>query len=152
MVTACAAVVTGFVCSKRAPVVSASSTEPASWPADTLPGHLYRTGATDLPVRVGFPFPLSPTADPLVWNYHPGYPAEHTPPSYRIHFAEPPRLPPAGQPIVITGFALFEPDTLRRINGLPGVALVRAARLAPATLAAPDAHDLPGPSVPADRP
>lgn len=104
------------------------STPPAvqPWPVGDLPKHLYRSGQTGLRVRVAFQMPLQPTADPLVFLYHPGWPPRTIPPTYRVHFDSPPTLP-AGAVVVEGTAERIEPDDTRRLNGVPGLLVLRGA-------------------------
>lgn len=113
--------------------------EPAgvrSWPVADLPRHVYRTGATGQRVRVTFPLPLQPTADPLVWHYHPGHPPKIAPPTYRVHFQTIEQaLTVSGDTVAVVVEGTVEgiaPDLVRRVSGVPGVLVLRGAvRVAP---------------------
>ncbi len=95
------------------------------WPTADLPKHVWRTRYSGR-VRVTFQFPLAPTADPRVFLYHPGHPAKVAPPTYRVHFAEPPSLPTGA--VLVEGTAEpIAPDLVRRTNGVPGVLVLTAA-------------------------
>lgn len=94
-----------------------------------LPRKLSRDGRDSVLVRVGFQFALVPTADPLVWVYHPGYPPRVIPPTYRVHFAEVPAF--TSPPFVVEGVASFEPDGRRRPSGVMGLVVLRAAVVVP---------------------
>lgn len=98
-------------------------TEFTPWPVADLPCHVYRTGAIT-PARVTFQIPLTPTADPCVWEYIPIYPPAGMPPTYRVHFPAPVTAPPA----TVAGTAeMVEIDMRRRLNGVPGVLIFRVA-------------------------
>lgn len=84
-------------------------------------------------VQIGFELPLVATADPLVWEYRPGVPFEHTPPTYRIHFDSAPSFPPK-LPLVLTGVVdRFEPDARVRPSRVPGYVVLTSAAVARAS-------------------
>lgn len=63
-----------------------------------------------------------PTADPLVWEYRPGVPAENFSPTVRMHFDSLPGTPPAE----VTGrVAGWEADFLPRRSRAGGVLVLR---------------------------
>lgn len=101
---------------------------PAAVPHAELPRVVYENGEhRGRPVVVAFPLALTPTADPLVWEYRPGWPPEHTPPTYRLHFDAPPSFP-VRPPVVVAGTVEgIDPDTTVRPNGVPGVVVLRHA-------------------------
>lgn len=99
--------------------------EQASLPRDLFERGEYRGRV----VRVGFELPLTPTADPLVWEYRPGLPPEHTPPTYRVHFDTRPEF--GRPPHVVTGtVSHLDPDARRRVNRVPGVVVITSASVA----------------------
>lgn len=101
--------------------------DPVYWPVSELPKSL-RDGLPSGPVRVSFLLPLTSTADPLVWHYHPGRPVEVAPATYSIRFVREPKFP-ARLPVTVEGFAAFAPDGVRRVNGVPGVVVLSDAVL-----------------------
>lgn len=115
-----------------APVVSPV---PQPWPTAELPKHVFRTRFAGR-VRVTFQFPLQPTADPLVWHYHPGHPPKIAPPTYRVHFLTIEQaLTVSGDTVAVVVEGTVEgiaPDLVRRVSGVPGVLVLRGAvRVAP---------------------
>lgn len=78
-------------------------------------------------VMVSFELPLTATADPLVWEYRPGIPADITAPTYRIHFERPPH-PGSNLPVVVVGTVQgIDPDSRVRLNRVPGAVLLTGA-------------------------
>lgn len=98
-----------------------------------LPRYVYRGEYRGELVRVAFYRPLTPTADPLVWEFHPGEPASVVPATVRIHFAEPPDFPPRSLAVVVGTVEGIDADLVIRTNGVPGVLVLRAARVVPAS-------------------
>jgi len=83
-------------------------------------------------VRVAYPLRLSPTPDPLVYEFRPG--SDQLPPTHRVHFADPPALP-ARLPVVVVGTVEgIAPDLVMRTNNVPGAVVIRGAVVAPATV------------------
>jgi len=80
-------------------------------------------------VRVAFYRPLTPTDDPLVYHFHPGEPVEVVPPTYRLHFASPPEF--RSHVVVVGTVEGVHPDYVKRINGVPGVLVLRACQVPP---------------------
>lgn len=81
-------------------------------------------GQTSKTARVLLQFPARPTADPLVWEYCPSA-FGTVPPSIRFHFAERPVAPV----LAVEGtVAAFDIDIRRRVNNLPGVAILTGCR------------------------
>lgn len=101
---------------------------PVAVPHADLPRMVYKAGSyRGRAVVVAFPLALTATPDPLVWEYRPGWPAEHTPPTYRIHFTAPPVFADR-PPHVVTGTVDgIDPDATIRPNGVPGVLVLRAS-------------------------
>lgn len=64
-------------------------------------------------VRIYFRLPLTPTADPLIWEYRPGHPVELIPPTMRVFFAHPVHTPPEYITARIDG---WQEDLLQRHN------------------------------------
>lgn len=88
-------------------------------PADTV----------DAPAVVRFDFAPQPTADPKVFDYHPGYPVNFFAPSLRVVFDSPPgRLPDPG--FKVRGHvAGFKSDGRSRPTRAPGVLVLDRVRL-----------------------
>ena len=78
-------------------------------------------------VRVAYPLPLHPTADPLVWDLRPG--SDTLPPTHRIHFAEVPTL--SRSPVVVGTVEGISADGVVRLNNVPGVVVIRGASVVP---------------------
>jgi hypothetical protein len=108
---------------------STTCPEPVGVHFSDLPKQVYRRGDyKGQAVRVAFYRSLTPTDDPLVWHFHPGEPAAVVPPTYRLHFAEPPT---AGPLIVVGTVEGIDPDGVRRVSGVPGVVVLRGCRALP---------------------
>jgi len=99
--------------------------EIVAWPVDELPKAM-RDGSEPPFVCVAFQFLLTPTADPLVWLYHPGYPPKVAPASYEVRFVREPKFP-ARPPVNVCGRPSYRPDAVRRASGVPGVVVLSAA-------------------------
>ena len=106
------------------------SPEPTPVHRADLPKLVYRTGEhRGKPVRVAYDLPLVPTADPLVWEYRPGWPPELTQPTHRLHFDAAPVFP-AVLPLSIVGTVdRIEADFRIRPNDVPGVVVLRGCRV-----------------------
>lgn len=100
---------------------------PESWPVGALPKHAYKTGRGGFDAVVSFQHPLTPTADPLVFHYHPGHPPAVVPATYEVRFAAPPDFPPSPPYVVRGRVSHVEPDLVRRVNGVPGRLVLLAA-------------------------
>ncbi len=115
------------------PALSTSPSNPALVPCSRLPRLLFERGEyAGQVVQVGFELPLTPTGDPLIWEYRPGVPSDIIPPTYRIVFERPPAFCP-NPPVVVFGtVSRFEVDAARRLSRVPGVVvLTRASVVAP---------------------
>lgn len=111
------------------PVVPVLPTDPQPWPVASLPKHLYHSPGSVRSARVSFPLHLQPTADPLVWRYHPGHPPAVAPMTYEVHFDSPPSFP-AVPPVTVTATVEgLKLDPVRRLNGVPGFIVLRHAVL-----------------------
>ena len=100
-------------------------------PCDDLPRAVFERGEyVGRSVRVGFELPLTPTADPLSWEYRPGIPPTAVPAVYRIHFERPPEFGRSMPVLVVGTVSRFEPDTRRRLNRVPGVVVITGASVA----------------------
>lgn len=125
-VTAVALVVVWLGCRTPEP-------EPAVelWPVAGLPKHVYHTGRAGFTAEVSFQHPLTPTADPCVYLYHPGRPVSVCPASYEIRFARPPaQFQPS--PVVVRGrVEVIRADAVRRVSGVPGRLVLCGCVLAP---------------------
>lgn len=78
--------------------------------------------------EVVFRYPLTATDDPLVWEYHPGFPAKAFVPTVRVIFAESPASLPSG-PVVIGTVSRIDPDARPRKSRHLGVVVISDARL-----------------------
>lgn len=78
-------------------------------------------------VRVAYPLPLHPTADPLVWDLRPG--SDTLPPTHRIHFDSVPTL--SRSPVVVGTVEGITADGVVRLNNVPGVVVIRGAVVVP---------------------
>ncbi len=130
-------VVGGVVVSILAAVALVWATRPARLTANPVPVHVsdlapavyQRNQYRGQLVRVAYPLRLHPTADPLAWEFRPG--SDTLPPTHRIHFTESPPL--GGCPVVIGTVDRIEPDGIVRLNNVPGVVVIRSARVVPPT-------------------
>ncbi len=111
---------------------STTPVDPVAVHFSELPKAVLRTGEyRGRQVRVAFYRAPVPTADPLVWHFHPGEPARVVPASYRLHFACP---PPAFDtlPVVVVGTVDgIEADLTIRPSGVPGVLVIRGCSSVP---------------------
>lgn len=105
--------------------------EPARIHFSRLPPLVYTRGEyVGREVRTAFYRLPAPTADPLVYLFHPGEPVEVNPPTYRLHFGTPPVF--ADAPFVVVGTVDgIDTDLVRRLNGVPGVLVLRGCRALP---------------------
>ena len=78
-------------------------------------------------MRVAYPLPLHPTADPLVWDLRPG--SDTLPPTHRIHFDSVPTL--SRSPVVVGTVEGISADGVVRLNNVPGVVVIRGASVVP---------------------
>lgn len=108
------------------------ATEPARVHFSKLPSLVYAKGEhVGREVRTAFYRPLVATADPLVYHFHPGEPAEVVPATYRLHFDSSPVF--GDSPCVVVGTVEgIDADLVKRLNGVPGVLVLRACRVLPA--------------------
>lgn len=90
-------------------------------PADLVRGYVAGRVTDGTPVRVVIPYPLRPTADPLVWEFVPSLGSY--PPTVRFHFAS----PPAPARVVSGVVAGIVDDGRPRVSGVQGVLVVRDA-------------------------
>jgi hypothetical protein len=95
------------------------------------PGEVSRATDFGHPVRVAFELPLLPTADPLVFDYHPGHPPSVFPPTVRVAFAEPPPLPLPAPLVVVIGILERRDGSDRKTNGEVGVVVISGAAVVP---------------------
>ncbi len=120
-------------------VVLSTRLESRPQPAETVAVHVsdlapavYRKGAyRGQLVRVAYPLRLHPTADPLVWEFRPG--SDGLPPTHRVKFTDPPHFPERMPVIVVGTVEGIEPDSVIRLNNVPGVVVIRGARVVPPT-------------------
>jgi hypothetical protein len=124
-------VVVGAVVLATRPADPVVSLDPAPVHYSDLPADVYKSGRVGYPVRVSYPFRLHPTSDPLAFDFRPGSPVIH--PTHRIHFAAPPRFPDRLPVVVVGTVERFAPDLLIRPNNVPGVVVISAAAVVPAT-------------------
>lgn len=97
-----------------------------------LPKLVYRTGEhRGKLVRVAYDLPLVPTADPLVWEYRPGWPPDLTLPTHRLHFDAPPAFGRVLPVVVVGTVDRIDPDFRIRPNDVPGVVTILGCRVAP---------------------
>jgi len=109
--------------------------EPARIHFSRLPPLVYTRGEyVGREVRTAFYRLPAPTADPLVWEYRPGRPANITPPSYRIVFDRPPEFGPK-MPVAVVGTVTgITPDSRVRPDRVPGAVVLTAAFVDPPAL------------------
>ncbi len=112
----------------------------SGWPANDLPRRMDAGLPVADRVTVSFRLPLTPTADPRVWTYHPGFPVRAIPATYEIHFDDPVGGVPA-IPAVVTGEPEWRPHAKPMLRRSTGLVVLRRATLAP-----------PQPAAPASRP
>ena len=98
-----------------------------AWPVYDLPRAMFNGGVEPPLVRVAFTHRPTPTADPLVWLYHPTSPPLG-PPYYEIRFARPPQWKDAA-PFRVEGSPRLRRDTDRRLSRVPGTVILLAASL-----------------------
>lgn len=105
--------------------------QPTPVPFSKLPVVVYRKGEhVGRQVLVSFYRPLTATPDPLVYHFHPGEPAIVVPATYRLHFDSP---PPLTASTVIGTVEGIDPDGIRRLNGVPGLVVLRGCRVLPSS-------------------
>lgn len=88
-----------------------------------------RVGAGER-VTALFDFPLTPTADPRVWEYRPGVMGK-LPAAVRVEFLDSAAVPVGVIVRAVTGVVSFETDLLVRPNGVPGVVVISEAVAGP---------------------
>ena len=111
-----------------APAQPPATPDPVPVVVSHLPRALFERGEhRGQVVRLGFELPLTPTDDPLVWEYRPGLPASAATPTYRILFDRPPSFLPKPPHIVVGTVSHLEPDTRIRPNRVPGIVILTAA-------------------------
>ncbi len=120
-----------FACRPADPPPVTPATEPVRIHFSKLPPLVYaRNAHVGEQVRVAFYRPLDPTADPLVYLFHPGEPVAVVPPTYRLHFAAPPVFEES--PAVVVGAVDgIDVDFVKRLSGVPGVLVLRGCRVLP---------------------
>lgn len=111
---------------RNAAVRPAPADGPVPWPVYDPPKALFAGADVPATVCVAFTHRPTPTADPLVWLYHPSSPPVG-PPYYEIHFGRPKWGNTA--PFRVEGTPHLRKDGLRRINRVPGTVILAGASL-----------------------